>query len=373
MQLQLQDFTTLVRNMAASVQGGATTLIDLTTGSILRAILEANASVALWLQWLIVLVLGQTRAATSNGADLDTWVNDFSLTRLPGQAAQTTVTFSRITPGYVASIPVGTQVKTSDGTQTFAVLADTTNPAYVPATASYTLAAAATSIALTVQATTQGAAGNVQPGIIDMLASAIPGVDTVTNPLQAQGGLDAEPDAALRARFANFIDSRSRATPAAIAFTIDSLQQGLSHVVTENISPSGASAPGTFIVTINDGSGAPPAALISAVATAVDTVRPVGTQFFVQPPQNFLANVSLTITLSDNNKPTAQASVTSAITAYIAALPLGAPLPITRVAALAYAAAANITNVATITINGAAADLIPTATGIVMPGLIAVN
>jgi uncharacterized phage protein gp47/JayE len=198
-------------------------------------------------------------------------------------------------------------------------------------------------------------------------------VDAVTNPLQAQGGLDAEPDAALRARFANFIDSRSRATPAAIAFTIDSLQQGLSHVVTENISPSGASAPGTFIVTINDGSGAPPAALISAVATAVDTVRPVGTQFFVQPPQNFLANVSLTITLSDNNKPTAQASVTSAITAYIAALPLGAPLPITRVAALAYAAAANITNVATITSNGAAADLIPTATGIVMPGLIAVN
>ena len=54
MQLQLQDFTTLVRNMAAGVQGSASALIDLTTGSVLRAILEANASLALWLQWLIV-------------------------------------------------------------------------------------------------------------------------------------------------------------------------------------------------------------------------------------------------------------------------------------------------------------------------------
>jgi hypothetical protein len=63
MQLQVQDFTTLVRNMAASVQGSAIALIDLTTGSVLRAILEANASLALWLQWLIVQVLAQTRAS----------------------------------------------------------------------------------------------------------------------------------------------------------------------------------------------------------------------------------------------------------------------------------------------------------------------
>ena len=204
MQLQLQDFTTLVRNMAASVQGSAAALIDVTVGSITRALLEANASIALWLQWLIVLVLGQTRAATSNGPDLDSWIADFSLARLPAQAAATTAVFSRITPGLVASIPVGTQVKTADGTETFAVVADPANPAYVAATASYTLAAAVSSIALTVRAITPGSAGNVQAGLISMLATAIPGIDTVTNPLQAQGGLDAEPDAALRARFNKF-------------------------------------------------------------------------------------------------------------------------------------------------------------------------
>jgi uncharacterized phage protein gp47/JayE len=372
MQLQLQDFTTLVRNMAASVQGSATALIDVTTGSVMRAILEANASVALWLQWLIVLVLGQTRAATSTGADLDSWVADFSLARLPGQSAETTAVFSRITPGLVASIPVGVQVKTVDGTQTFATVADLANPAYVPATASYTLAAAAGSIALTVQAVTSGSAGNVQAGLISMLATAIPGIDAVTNPNQAQGGLDAEPDAALRARFANFIDSRSRATPAAIAFTIDSLQQGLSHVVTENVDPSGAPAPGTFIVTIDDGSGFPPSALLSTVASAVDTVRPVGTQFFVLPPTVLTAAISLTITVSDGNKAASQAAVANALQAYVTALSVGAPLPLSRVAAVAYGAAANVTNVASITINGGG-DLVPSATGVVVPGAITVN
>ena len=373
MQLQLQDFTTLVRNMAASVQGSATALIDITTGSLTRALLEANASIALWLQWLIVLVLGQTRAATSNGPDLDSWVADFSLTRLPGQAAETTAVFSRITPGLIASIPAGTQVKTADGTETFAVVADPSNPAYVPANASYTLAAAASSIALTVQATIAGSAGNVQAGLISMLASALPGIDSVTNPLQAQGGLDAESDAALRSRFANFIDSRSRATPEAIAFAIDSLQQGLSHVISENVDPSGATVPGTFIVTINDGSGAPPSALLSAVATAVDAVRPVGTQFFVLAPAVLLANITLTITVSDSNKPASQAAVSGALQSYVGGLPIGAPLPISRVAAIAYAAASNITNVASISINGAGADLVPLATGVVTAGLIVVN
>ena len=36
MQLPLQNFTTLVQNMAASVQSAATQLVDLTVGSSLR-------------------------------------------------------------------------------------------------------------------------------------------------------------------------------------------------------------------------------------------------------------------------------------------------------------------------------------------------
>ena len=372
MQLQLQDFTTLVRNMAASVQGSARTLLDVTTGSVLRAVLEANASIALWLQWLIVRVLAQTRAATSNGSDLDTWVGDFGLTRLPGQAATTTVVFSRITPGLVATIPVGAQVKTGDNSQTFSVQADPTNPAYNAVTTAYVVAAATLSISLPVQASIPSATGNIQPGAIALLATAMPGIDTVTNPNAAAGGLDAEPDSALRSRFANFIDSRARATPAAIAFAIDSLQQGLTHAIVENQDPSGTTRPGFFTITIDDGSGAPPAPILADVLNAVEAVRPVGVQFAVQPPQLILASITLAIEVSDLARPAAQAAITSALNDYITTLGIAAPLRLSRIAALAYAAAPAIANVSALTINGAG-DLVPSGFGVIRPGAIAVN
>src|ERR1700739_2986107 len=96
--LPLQNFATLVAGMAAAVQGACQQLLDLTVGSVLRAILEANASVALWMQWLIMLVLQTTRAATSTGPDLDSWVADFGVARLPGTAASGVVTLSRWSP-----------------------------------------------------------------------------------------------------------------------------------------------------------------------------------------------------------------------------------------------------------------------------------
>ena len=53
MQLSLRTFDTLVQSMAAAVQASAAQLLDLTVGSTLRAVLEANASIGLWMQWLI--------------------------------------------------------------------------------------------------------------------------------------------------------------------------------------------------------------------------------------------------------------------------------------------------------------------------------
>ncbi len=372
MQLQLQDFTTLVRNMAASVQGSARTALDLTTGSVLRAILEANASIALWLQWVAVQILSATRAATSNGPDLDSWVGDFSLARLPGQAAVTSVTFSRFTPGFAATIPVGAEVKTGDATITFTVLPDPANPAFAPATATFTMAAQSASLTVSAQAAVPGAAGNVAAGAISLLATAMPGIDSVTNAAPASGGLDAEPDAALRSRFANFIDSRARATPAAIAFTIQSLQPGLTYVLAENTDPAGNPRPGFFTVTVDDGSGYPPSTTIAAVSAALEAIRPVGTQFAVQPPKVVSAGIALTITTPPATHSAAQANVAAAIQGYTASLPIGAPLPLSRLAALAYAADPSVTNVANITINGGA-DLTPPANGIIKPATVTVT
>ncbi|HVB68285.1 MAG TPA: baseplate J/gp47 family protein [Acetobacteraceae bacterium] len=374
MQLSLQTFTSLVQNMAAAVQAAAAQLLDLTVGSAMRAVLEANASVALWMQWMILQVLQTTRAATSAGPDLDSWMADMSLTRLPAVAAIGMVTFSRITPTATALIPAGALVRTADGSQTFGVTVDPTNPAWSAGSNGYVVAAGLASLTVAVAAQTSGSAGNVQAGSITLLASAIPGIDAVTNPAPMQNGLDAESDAALRVRFQNFVQSRSRATPLAVGYAVSSIQQGLSYVLQENVDPSGTARMGSFVITLDDGSGYPPASLLATATTAVEAVRPVGSTFTVQPPTVVVANVSMTLTVPGaTNKPPVVAVVAQAIQTYINTLPIGATLPLTKLAQIAYGASPSVTNVAQLQINSVTSDLVPSLSGVVKAGMVAVS
>lgn len=366
MTLQLQSFTTLVQNMAAAVQSAAASALDMSIGSVGRAILEANASVVLWLQWLLVQVLQMARASTSTGADLDSWMADFSVTRLPASSATGAVTFSRITPGLATIVPTGAVVRTADASQSFTVAAVPSAPNWSADGSGYTVAATASSIDVPVTAVAAGSAGNVQAGTITQLATAIPGIDAVTNGLALTGGRDAESDAALRARFLAFIQSRSLATPLAVSNAVTSVQQGLSYAIAENVDAAGNSRPGNFVVTVNDGSGNPSSALLAAVQAAIDAVRPVGSTFMVRPPAIVAAAVQLSLaTASGSASAGTVARVVSAITTYTAALGIGEVLSLTRIAQLAYGADSSITNVTGVTINGSAADLAPPAGGIV--------
>ncbi|MDE2354611.1 MAG: baseplate J/gp47 family protein, partial [Betaproteobacteria bacterium] len=164
-----QNFATLVANQVAAIQGAATKLVDLTIGSILRAVVEANAAVALWLQGLVLTLLAKTRAATSNGADLDSWVGDFGLTRLPAVATTGAVTFARFTPTNAATIPIGSVVQSGDGSQKYTVTIDATNPAYSAGAGGYVIAAGVSSVTVPVQNTVAGAAGNAAAGVVSVL------------------------------------------------------------------------------------------------------------------------------------------------------------------------------------------------------------
>ena len=75
--LKLKSFSQLIEDMAAALQSSTTALMDISVGSVIRAIFEANASIVLWLQWMIIQVLQTTRASTSLGSDLDTWMRRF--------------------------------------------------------------------------------------------------------------------------------------------------------------------------------------------------------------------------------------------------------------------------------------------------------
>jgi uncharacterized phage protein gp47/JayE len=214
MQLPVQTFSAFVEQMAATLQGTSSKLIDLTVGSVLRALLEACASVALWLQWMILQVLAVTRAATSTGSDLDSWMADFQFYRLPASNSVGIATFGRYAPGLPATVPVGSTVRVQSGPQTFDVTAQPTNPTWNGANG-YTIPAGTTAIDVPVASSLPGASGNVQAGAIVLLASPIAGVDTVTNLLPTVGGADAENDAAFRNRFTLYINSRSLATAVA--------------------------------------------------------------------------------------------------------------------------------------------------------------
>lgn len=374
MQLSLRNFTTLVEQSAAAVQASAAQLADFTAGSVLRAILEANAGIALWLQWLILLVLQSTRLSTSSGADADSFGADFGFTRLGAVAATGQATFNRRTPTQTAIVPAGATVTTADGTTSFIVTTDPTNTAWNARQNGYLVGAGVAAVTVPIAATTPGAAGNVLPGTISLISTSLPGVDSVSNAAALSSGLDAETDAAFRTRFRSFIDSRSRATVQAVTYAVTSLGQGISCSLQENTDGTGAFVPGRFLVTIDDGSGAPATSLIAAAQAAVEAVRPVGSIFAVQAPARIAADISLTLSLTPGADPaTAIAAVNAAIAGFVGTLPVGGDLAYTRLAQLTYDASPAVQNVSGLTLTGGTSDLIAGPGAVIKLGTLAIS
>ena len=360
--IQTQDWVTLVRNQVSAIQGYAKVLVDLTVGSVLRAVVEANAALVIWLQGLLMQVLSVTRASTSSGADLDSWVADFGFTRLPAVAATGIVTFSRFTTTQQALVPIGATVQTADGTQQFTVTVDTTNSAYSATLGGYVIAAGTASVSVPVSAVTVGAAGNAVAGSVTVIAGAISGVDTVTNSAAFVNGADAETDAAVRTRFVAYVASLSKATKAAVGAAIAGVKQGLTYVILENQTYAGLTQNGTFIVIVDDGTGSPPSTLLSSISNAIDAVRPITSTFYVYAPVIVNATVSMTIaTAAGYTHSAITALVQTALLNYINTLPLGTSLTYSRLAQVAYDASPAVTNVTSVLLNGGTADLAATS------------
>ena len=373
MSLSSKDFVTLVHEQVASLQGKATALVDLTIGSTLRAVVEAVASVALWLQGLILALLITTRAATASGSDLDTWMADYNFFRLAAVAATGSATFSRFTASGVTVVPVGALIQTGDGTQQYTVQLDTTNPAYSASQGGYVLADGISSVTVAIQAVVAGVGGNVTAGTINTIAQAIPGVDTVTNAAALTNGEDAEQDAAFRSRFVQYINSLSKATKAAVLYAILSLQQNVSAIIVENQAYNGISQPGYFYAVVDDGTGSPSSTFLASAANAIEDTRPLSVTYGVFGPNQVTANVSMTITTDTGYVHTdVVALVTAALQTYINTLGLGNSLSYTKLATTAYGASPGVTNVSAVLLNGGTTDLAITAKQTAKSGTISV-
>ena len=360
MQLTLLTFDQVVAMMVAAIQataaaGGFT--ISMNQGSAMLAFVRAIAGVYLWLQWLIVQVLSSATLLTASGSDVDTFCGQFSCPRLAGAAASGQIILSRYVATSNAIVPVGATVKTTDGSQSFSILADLTNAAWQGPNSTYPngsflIPAGTSSVSVTCQNNVQGVVGNVIPGAIGLVGSVIPGVDTVTNPMAFTNGMNAETDAAYKARFGLFLPALARGTPIAIESAVLGVAQNLTCAVLDCVAVvGGPSVYGFGVIAVDDGSGATPTATLAAVAAAAagTSIVPLGASLsVVQAPVTY-ATVELTIICATSAlKAAAQPLVQSAISAYIgglavATLPaVGAPpngaLAYNKLAQIAFAA-----------------------------------
>ena len=373
-----QSFTSLVTAMVQAAKAAATVALDFTVGSINLALVQSVAAIGLWLQALILLVLAQSRASTSQGADLDSWMADFGFARLPAVASTGQITFARFQPTAAAVVPVGAIVATSVGGAQFAVIPDTTNAAYSAAAGGagipgYAIAANVASITVAGAAVAPGSAGNVLAGTISLLLQPISGIDTATNATGFAGGADPETDPAFRTRFQAFIAALFKGTVPAYAYALNSLQAGLTFQILENVNPALVPQYGYVTICLDDGSGCPPTALRQAAQAAVEAVRCAGVTVGVIPPQIVSANVAMTLTsLIAANHAADVTAASNALTAYVNAIPVGSPLSFSRLAQIAYDASSNISNVTGVTLNSGTADLSVTTVQVIKPGTLAV-
>ncbi|MDE2103831.1 MAG: baseplate J/gp47 family protein [Patescibacteria group bacterium] len=372
--LNTQSFTSIVGNAVAAIQGAATSLVDTTLGSVLRAVVEAFSGIALWLQAIAIQIAKLTRFATSSGSDADSWAADFGFYRLPAVAASGAVTFARFTNTQQAVVPVGTVVESGDGTLQFTVVADSTQSAYNSGLNAYVIAGGVSSCTATVNCSSAGVSGNVAAGIISVISGSIPYVDTVTNAAPFSNGSNAESDAAFRARFVDYLSTLAEATVAAVIDAVENLQVGASATVVENQAYGGGTQVGYFYVIVDDGTGNPSSTFLSNAYNAINAVRPIGTSFGVFAPTVLTANVNMTLTTASGYTHSAVvATVVAALQTYIAALEMGQSLPYSRLAQIAYDASPGVTNVTGVTLNSGTSDLVAGVKNVINPGTMTVS
>lgn len=307
--LPTRSFNTIVANISAGIQARLPTFVTFAAGSVFLAIAQAFAGTVLWIQGMILSVAMLTRLSTSYGNDVDSFLADYGIIeRLGAVAATGYVVFSRYTAsGTTPKIPIGTQVKTLDGTQVFQVYADSTNPNYDGALEAYVMPAQIVSLTVPIVSITPspnsstgtpGSNGNVAAGSIGLISGATPGVDAVINPAALTNGFDEESDQAVKPRFRAAVAALSRATPISLEYAIGTVQQGMQSNVLDNSDKAGNFVPGMVSVIVDDGSGAMSDALLAQCQAAVASYKAAGVRTAVYKATRALVTVQLTVSIA---------------------------------------------------------------------------
>ncbi len=354
--MNILTISQLAQNILNTIQSKVNKVLDFTIGSVFVALAEAQVQTAMWLQSLILQVLAWTRAQTSTGSALDLWLGQFGFLRLPGVSASGSVTMgANVAPASPVFIPAGTTVQTITGVK-FVTSSEAT------------LAAGSTSVSVPVTAVLSGTTGNVAAGAITQFVTAVPGIDTVTNPVAFTNGVNPESDSAVRARFVTYIASLQKGTRLAVIAALLGVQQGLTYNLVEFQTEAGVSVSAYFYVVVNDGSGNPPSTLLQSIYNAIDVVKAAGIQFNVYGPTAVTVNIGMTVSIAAGYQFSAvQSAIETAIDQYIAALPIDGTLYWSQLYAIAYGVA-GVVEVTGMTVNSGTSDISAGNNGVIVAG-----
>ena len=232
----------------------------------------------------------------ATGGSLDHLVALLGIRRKVATPAKGTVLFSRLAAGTIVTIPTGTRVATQDLTLVYQTTqtADLTD----------------LSVSVPVIAVDPGAAGNVAPATITRLVDPLSGITAVANPAATSGGADAETDPELRHRVITFSPS-AKGTRYSIVAALMGLDGVQDVALDENFTDC------TITLTVAGGDDA-------EITATIEDTRPAGILATWQRPTPVGVAVTATVSrIPSADAATVQAGVETAVTAYLAGLPIG--------------------------------------------------
>jgi len=222
-------------------------------------------------------VLNLSFAPTSSGQYLDYRAAEHGLTRKSATVSTGTVT---ITGSENTVIPAGSLFATNGGVQFETVSAATI--------------LSGGTVDVVVKAILTGSTGNVLAGMIGVISVAILGAVMVTNSAATTGGVDEESDVALLARLLQSV--KNPATSGNVAHYLQWATEVDGVGSARVIAPW--NGPLTVKVVLLDGSKQPAdTSIVSAVASHIESVRPVGADVTVVAATGLTINVVATLTL----------------------------------------------------------------------------
>lgn len=226
------------------------------------------------------------------------------------------------------------------------------------------LPAGETEIDAPARAVTPGRQGNCAAGSIRVMATAAPGMSSVENPEPFTGGVDGESDKALRARLLESYGHISNGTNRAFYYD---LAMSNEKVVSANVLPRRRGR-GTVDVVVDCAGDA--ADVVAELAAEYTVKKEVNVDVQVSAAVAAVQNVSVAVQPEEGHSFEIVAEqCRAAIAAYLASLPVGAPLYLAHLGRMLL----DVEGVANYRLSGLSADVIPAAHQVICPGTITVT